>query len=131
MNKRTIIIILTFIGISIAAWAFNPIGINIGPAGVFRVEVAPQHSPHTTIHNLQDRVWHLERAVAQLQTTVYHLENKPKLPTKEYSCFLDTNFYGTFTANGTSQNAAKGKVLKDCKAKGGGIFCKEKEVKCD
>ena len=135
MSKKTLIVMALLISsLSIAAWAFNPINVNVGiPNGIFRVDVGPQHAPHTTMHNLQDRVWHLEKAVAQLQDTVYKLKREAKYrkPVRKYSCYLETNFYGTFTAKGMSKNEAKGKVLQACNDKGGGIFCKSNEVKCD
>lgn len=135
MSKKTPLVIwIAIILASVTTLAFNPININVGvPRDIFRIDVAPQHAPHTTITNLRDRVWHLERAVAQLQDTVYKLKEnaKNKQPAKQHACYLKTNFYGTFTAKGASKMAAKAEIMKQCDKKGGGIFCEANDVKCD
>ncbi len=108
---------------------------------IFRISVGPRETSSTSMRDLQERVWALERAVYQLQNRVYDLTDQlndsrrirlPSLPVKTYSCYITTPFDGTFTGTGSSIGEAKGKALKACSVKNkSSIFCSESKLKCD
>jgi hypothetical protein len=87
---------------------------------MFRVHVGPEYSGHTSISELQHRIWVLEKAVSQLQSA------------KQYSCYLKSDIKGTYFGTGESLIAAKGKALKACSdATKNSIFCDESNLRCD
>lgn len=94
---------------------------------VFRIEIGKDYQKYSQT-DLQRRVWELERAVAQLQQRVFHLEGKPQ----NYPASVDTwictiKAMGTIhTGTGASMPVAKAKVIEACKsARGDSFFCKD------
>lgn len=109
----------------------NAFEVKIGVDDIVLVKTGPRSSTSATIRDLEERIYQLERAVAQLQSKVFRLEYKPtEKPEKKIACYLKSAFDGTFTASGASKNEAIGKVLKACSDKGV-AFCNERDVKCD
>jgi hypothetical protein len=107
----------------------DSLNIKIGSDDVLRIQAGSQHSSNATIRELEERVYRLERAVAQLQNEVFRLSEQPrKVAEKKVSCYLNTTFDGTITAKGDSKNECAGKVLHECNEKGV-AFCKEKDIK--
>jgi len=70
----------------------------------------------------EDRITKLERAVAQLQGKVYGDSPAPALVA---GCTRDARLDGVFSGGSREE------VLKKCReATKGGIYCREKEVRC-
>lgn len=85
-----------------------------------------------TIRKMKKRLRKLERAVRQLQERVFDLEDaqKNKKPEKNYTCYINTPFDGTFIGKGTSQVEARGQAMQKCMGKAGSTFCSERNLKC-
>lgn len=97
------------------------------PEDILTIEPIRRRS--TTIQELKDRIWMLERAVAQLQNKVFALSKKQAPKTKPYTCYIKV-FSKTFSATHASKMKAKVDVIKECTTKNSSIHCDEDEVKC-
>ena len=96
---------------------------------VFRIEVDTSYDNFSK-RDLKKRVWHLERAVAQLQEKVFKLSMERRArPAKrsKYTCYVSA-FGKTYTATKSSETAAKAAVMQKCNKDQSDMFCKE--VKC-
>lgn len=80
--------------------------------------------------DMMKRVIRLEKAVMDLQNQVYQLQTN--IPSREITV-CSGNFFsvGTIVAKAPTQTEARAKVISQCQAKDGGIFCKEKDVTCE
>lgn len=76
------------------------------------------------------RVHRLEKAVRDLQDKVYELQNTVPAQTL-YTCYGNIFSIGTVKGQGYSRIEAMSNAMAECNRKGGSIFCKEKEIKCD
>jgi hypothetical protein len=76
------------------------------------------------------RVRNLERAVRDLQDQVYQLQAQPRTITLNV---CSGNFFsvGTIVGKAESRVEAVARVMDECNRRGGGIFCKERDVKCE
>lgn len=76
------------------------------------------------------RVRNLERAVRDLQDQVYQLQAQPRTITLNV---CSGNFFsvGTIIGKAESRIEAVASVMDQCNRRGGGIFCKERDVRCE
>lgn len=76
------------------------------------------------------RVRNLERAVRDLQDQVYQLQAQPRTITLNV---CSANFFsvGTIIGKAESRIEAVASVMDQCNRRGGGIFCKERDVRCE
>ncbi len=123
--------------------AFSAAGISIGGRDFFRIEVDDSPLPSETIvlsqpdlsrenHRLRRRLARLEQAVRALQDQVFVMKRTTPvaLVAENHACYIVTPFDGTMTGKGTSEAEARGNVLKACSQQGGGMACRDSEVKC-
>lgn len=83
-----------------------------------------------SMEETQRRVWELERAVAELQQRIFHLERQPPVvvqPEKPWTCLLSNNMKGTFTSTKATRGEATAHVLKQCEDP---FWCKAQDVSC-
>ena len=95
---------------------------------VFRIEYDTGGSRYKSYTNdeLRRRVWELERAVAQLQSRVFHLEGtRPAQPAvASWVCKIKV-FGNVYSAVGGSKAVASHEVTEKCsKGEKGGFHCK-------
>lgn len=76
------------------------------------------------------RVRNLERAVRDLQDQVYQLQAQPRTITV-HVCSGTFFSVGTLVGKATSRTEAMARVMGECNRNGGGIFCKERDVRCE
>lgn len=76
--------------------------------------------------DLLRRVHRLEQAVRDLQDKIYELNSSREIKV----CSGDFFTIGTVIAKAPSELEARAIVMTNCQRKGGGIFCKEKDIKC-
>jgi hypothetical protein len=119
-----------------------PASSDVDVDGVVKIEIGKNRGSSQT--ELWNRVWMLERAVAQLQEKVFELQmrrghggggviivpNPGTNPKEMTTCYIKTPFNGTFTATEATETAAKAKVMQDCANKASSIHCGEDDVKC-
>jgi len=72
---------------------------------------------------LKERVRNLELAVRQLQTLAEKKITKAK--PSIIHCYGRDNINQTYTATGSTEVEAKGKILSEC------LFCKAEKITCD
>jgi hypothetical protein len=76
------------------------------------------------------RVRRLEQAVRDLQVQVYQLQSEPRVITLN-ACSGDFFSVGYVFAKAESRSEAIARVMTECQRKGGGIFCKQSDVRCE
>lgn len=83
---------------------------------------------------LRKRVRQLERAMIEMQDEMHYLRDYlgryQNQSNRQYSCFIQTKFDGTFLGSGSSIAEAKGKTLRACEKKAGRFDCKLSKVSC-
>ncbi len=101
---------------------------------VIRIEVGNELTSEDEIskRELERRIYKLERAVRQLQDRVFELESKTPEESKDtsYTCYIETSFHGTITAESKSLTKAKAEALKKCTKETKELVCKGENVKC-
>lgn len=128
---KKVVCVLALLSVSSVAFA-DSLNVKIGGGDVLRISAGPQYSDKATIRDLEERIYRLERAVAQMQNEVFRLSDMPRAQASKVSCYLETTFDGTITGSGSTKTEAKGKILKECHDKGtNSIFCKDRDIKCD
>lgn len=75
------------------------------------------------------RIRRLEQAVRDLQDKVYDLQSAPRTQ-QVVVCSGDFFSVGMVMAKAPSEIEARGSVIAQCQAKNGGIFCKDRDIKC-
>lgn len=103
---------------------------NLKADSVYRIEVGEDYSKYSN-RDLRERVWRLERAVAQLQQKVFELQaQNTATPTpKVWTCYMQS-FAQTFTATASTKSAAVADLIQQCSRRSGAIHCSEDKVKC-
>lgn len=93
---------------------------------IVRIEIGDDRDDRDMLR----RVRRLEQAVRDLQTQVYQLQDAPRTVTMNV---CSGNFFsaGTFVGKAESRIEAMAIVIAKCQRAGGGIFCKERDVRCD
>lgn len=76
------------------------------------------------------RVRNLERAVRDLQDQVYQLQSQPRTITL-HVCRGTFFSVGTLVSKAISRAEAIASIMTECEDKDGGIFCKERDIKCE
>ncbi|MGE4233034.1 MAG: hypothetical protein AB7F43_06870 [Bacteriovoracia bacterium] len=105
---------------SIQALAIEPI----------RIQVGKDHKTYSN-EDLRQRVWQLERAVAQLQEQVFQLAISNSAPRpRSWTCQM-SSFGRTHVASGDTKASALAQVLKKCSDATNAVHCRESDVKCD
>jgi hypothetical protein len=76
------------------------------------------------------RVRNLERAVRDLQDQVYQLQSQPRTISLHV---CSGNFFsvGSIVGKAESRTESVASVIDQCNRRGGGIFCNERDVKCE
>jgi hypothetical protein len=128
--KKIILAIITLVFMS-QVYAQSRIGrdgniILDGGRTTVRIEIGDERDDR----ELLQRVRRLEHAVRDLQNKVYDLQTQPRTVTMNV---CTGNFFsvGTLVAKAASRTEAMAMVMTDCQSKGGGIFCKEKDIRCE
>lgn len=101
---------------------------SIAKADVIKIEIGKEKGSSSS--DLERRIWHLERAVRQLQDRIYDLESDNRNPGKGMFTCQITSFGKSFSATEPTQMAAKAKVLKECADATNAIHCDKKDVEC-
>lgn len=116
--------------------------ISIGDEEVVRIEISHDGDDDLVVGNqvehhrkqnkrLRARIRRLEQAVAQLQAQVFHLRpTSVQVAVTEFTCYINTPFNGTAYGKGGSKAEATAKALSACEAKGGGMACSDRHVRC-
>lgn len=93
---------------------------------IVRIEIGDDRDDRDMLR----RVRRLEQAVRDLQNQVYQLQDAPRTITTNV---CSGNFFsaGTFTGKAESRIEAISIVIAKCQRAGGGIFCKERDVRCE
>ena len=129
--KKILIIIVT-VAITLPAFAQK---VSLNANDIVRIEISDEKSKSGkgAVKELRRRVRLLEKAVKQLQEQVYDLKyaGTVNTPKKTHTCFISTTFHGTVSGTASTLAAAKAKALKACDAKGAGLSCEPKNLKCD
>ena len=95
---------------------------NLYAKNIIRIEV-DKDSKGESVGDLKRRVWMLERAVVQLQETVFHLQaNAQNNQAASWLCTVK-GFGEEFSGVGNSKAVASLNATKACKAKGKEFFC--------
>ena len=105
---------------------------------VIRIEIGSEVESSRSKYSQKDlykRLYRLERAVRQLQDRVFDLETENSQLVDEgkktFTCFIKTNFDGTFTSTKKSLMEAKADAIQKCSDKiKSGFSCDEDKVKC-
>jgi hypothetical protein len=98
---------------------------------VFKIEIGDNNKKKVNVTDLQERVWDLERAVAQLQGKVFDLETAPQ-PKLAASWICSVEAMGeNHTGTGATKAEASQAAISACRAERGGdtFFCKN--PKCE
>ncbi len=102
---------------------------SLALAEVIRIDIG--QSKGSSHSDLERRVYHLERAVRQLQDRIYDLESDKSKPVAAnmWTCSLES-MGKVHTATEPTQMAAKAKVLKICAAASNAVHCDKEDVEC-
>jgi hypothetical protein len=95
------------------------------------IEIGKNYERYTE-KELKERVWNLERAVAQLQNQVFQLAiNKGGSATEvaTWTCQMQS-FATTHIASASTKSSAMAQVLKKCSEASNAIHCRDSDVKC-
>ncbi len=76
------------------------------------------------------RVRNLESAVRDLQDQVYQLQSQPRTISL-HVCSANIFSVGTIVAKAESRIESIASVMAQCDRRGGGIFCKERDIRCE
>jgi peptidoglycan hydrolase CwlO-like protein len=96
---------------------------------VLRIDVGDDRDDREILQ----RVRRLEQAVRDLQEKVYDLQSQPQ-PRGSYITVCVANIFGVNSAiigKASTEIEARANGMAECGRKSGGIFCKEKEFKCE
>jgi len=127
MKLLTAIILLT---ISVSSFAQSRVRDGRIDLGGGRTTVRIEIGDDRDDREMLRRVRNLERAVRDLQDQVYQLQSQPRT----ISLHVCTgNFFsvGTIVSKAQSRLEAVANVMNECNRKNGGIFCKEREIRCE
>lgn len=98
--------------------AFADITVKIEPKSDFTKYPIPQ---------LRQRVWQLEKAVAELQEKIVKMERSKQ---GSLTCYIKS-FGKTHMSTHNSKMAAKAEVLKKCSEATSSVHCSEENIKCE
>ncbi len=100
---------------------------------IFRIEVGSNYESYSN-DELKRRVWHLEKAVWQMQQRIYHLEAQGPVQQvveqrSEWTCYL-RSFGKAYTHTAASQTKARAEVIRQCSQATNAMHCDEEDVTC-
>ena len=93
---------------------------------IVRIEVGDERDDREMLR----RIHRLESAVRDLQDQVYQLQTAPRTITR-HVCSADFFTVGIVVGRGNTMIEAKAEAIRQCQVRGGNIFCKERELRCE
>ena len=92
-----------------------------------------EHRIFNKLHNLEQQMESLQHELREIKRLLRY-QSGPVIvdpAVREWGCYLETPFNGTFSAKGDTQAEAIGKTLQRCNERSGNsIHCNDKRVVC-